>query len=118
MPVRSGVAASVVALGLLAACSSSSSPAAKDVALTSCTPSASGGHPTASGQITNHSSKDSAYVIHVKFSDASGNGAGDGVAAVAKVAPGGTASWHADDVTSVKGSVSCKISSVTRTVSV
>jgi hypothetical protein len=113
------VALTCIALATLAAaCSSSGSGAAKDVTVTSCDSSPSGGHPRASGQITNHSSKDSAYVIHVRFTDASGNGVGDGVATVAKVAPSGTASWHADDVTSAKGPVSCKVSSVTRTVSV
>ncbi len=108
----------LLAVTYLAACSSSSSAAAKDVTITSCTGSPSGAHPRASGQILNHSSKDSAYVIHVKFADSAGNGVGDGVAAVAKVAPLRTASWHADGVTSVKGPVTCKISGVTRTVSV
>jgi hypothetical protein len=99
------------------ACSSSSSKAAKDVTVTACTASATGGHPTASGRIVNHSSKASLYTIHVKFTDASGNGVGDGLAAVAKVEAGATASWHANGSLNAKGPLTCKLSSVTRNLS-
>ena len=86
-----------IVLALMAATScSSSASASKDVSITACTTSATGGHPTAEGRILNHSSKTSAYAIHVKFVDAAGNGVGDGVAAVAKVEAGKTANWHAD----------------------
>jgi hypothetical protein len=111
------VVACMIALAGASACSSSDA-ASKDVAVTSCSPSASGGHPTVTGTITNHSRKDSAYLIHVRFMDASGNRVGDGVASVAKVAPLATATWRADDVISAKGPVTCKVASVARTVSV
>jgi hypothetical protein len=102
----------------LTGCSTSGSTAAKDVTITACTAGPSGGHPTASGKILNHSSKSSLYTIHVKFSDSAGNGVGDGVAAVAKVDPGTTATWHANGSLNAKGPVKCKLSSVTRNVSI
>jgi hypothetical protein len=66
----------------------------------------------------NHSSKDSAYLIHVTFTDPAGNRVGDGVAFVAKVPAHGVATWHADDVESAKGAVTCKIASAARALSV
>lgn len=103
---------------LAVGCSTSGSTAAKDVTITACTASPTGGHPTATGEILNHSSKSSLYTIHVKFTDSSGNGVGDGVAAVAKVDPGTTAKWTASGTVNAKGPVKCKLSSVTRNVSV
>ena len=111
----------ILLLGICAlavGCSTSGSTAAKDVTITACTASPTGGHPTATGQILNHSSKSSLYTIHVKFTDSSGNGVGDGVAAVAKVDPGTTAKWTASGTVNAKGPVKCKLSSVTRNVSV
>ncbi|HEV7523981.1 MAG TPA: FxLYD domain-containing protein [Acidimicrobiia bacterium] len=101
--------ATACALALLAGCSSSKA-AAKDVTVSSCS-SPTGGHPTARGTIVNHSSKASAYTIHVTFTDASGNNVGDGLAAVAKVEPGAHASWHANGTLNAKGPLTCKISS-------
>jgi len=103
---------------LAVGCSASGSTAAKDVTITACTASPTGGHPTARGRILNHSSKSSLYTIHVKFADSSGNGVGDGVAAVAKVDPGTTANWSTRGTVNAKGPVTCKLSSVTRNVSV
>jgi hypothetical protein len=102
----------------VAGCSASNDTAKKDVTITACTADPGGGHPTARGQILNHSSKPSLYTIHVKFTDASGNGVGDGVAAVAKVDPGTTANWHATGSLSAKGKLQCSLSSVTRNISV
>jgi hypothetical protein len=102
---------------MLAGCSASGSSAAKDVTITACTAGPNEGHPTATGQILNHSSKSSLYTIHVKFTDSAGNGVGDGVAAVAKVNAGTTATWHANGSLNVKGPVKCKLSSVTRNLS-
>lgn len=99
----------------LAGCSSDSKSAKKDVTVTACTASPTGGHPKAAGQIVNHSSKSSLYTVHVKFKDASGNGVGDGVAAVAKVDPNTTAKWDATGSVDAKGPVTCALSSVTRT---
>jgi hypothetical protein len=109
--------ASVCFVAALTGCAASGSTAAKDVTITACTPSATGGHPTAAGRILNHSSKPSLYTIHVKFTDSAGNGVGDGLAAVAKVDAGSTANWHADGSLNAKGSLKCALSSVTRTVS-
>src|SRR5579862_5799411 len=109
--------AGALAIAALAGCAASSATAAKDVTITACTASPTGGRPTATGQILNHSSKASAYTIHVKFKDSAGNGVGDGVAAVAKVDHGATASWHADGTLSAKGPLTCSLSSVTRNFS-
>jgi hypothetical protein len=107
----------LVALALTAGCSSSAKAAAKkDVSITACTASPTGGHPTATGKILNHSSKASLYTIHVKFIDASGNGVGDGVAAVARVEPGATATWNATGTLNAKGKLTCELASVTRTI--
>lgn len=113
--LMAGAAACVMAA--LTGCSASGSAAKKDVTVAACTPSATGGHPTASGRIVNHSSKASLYTIHVKFTDAAGNGVGDGLAAVAKVDAGSTANWHATGSLSAKGPLKCTLSSVTRNVS-
>jgi hypothetical protein len=107
-----GVLACVAAA--LTGCSASGKTAAKDATITACTPGPSGGHPTATGRIVNHSSKSSLYTIHVKFSDSAGNSVGDGVAVVAKVDPGTTAKWHANGSLNAKGPVKCALSSVTR----
>jgi hypothetical protein len=109
--------ASACLLATLNGCAASGKTAAKDVTITACTPSPTGGHPTAKGAIVNHSSKASAYAIHVKFTDSSGNGVGDGLAAVAKVDAGATANWHATGSLGAKGPVKCALSSVTRTES-
>jgi len=107
----------VLAMAALTGCAASGSTAAKDITITACTASPSGGRPSASGQVLNHSSKASAYTIHVKFKDSAGNGVGDGFAAVAKVAAGSTATWHADGTLDAKGPLTCSLSSVTRNLS-
>jgi hypothetical protein len=107
-----------VAAGLgavLVGCSTSAS-AAKDVSISACTASPSGGHPVASGAIHNQSSKASSYTISVTFKDASGNRVSQGGAVVAKVSAGGTATWHVTGVTSAKGPVACSLGGVTRTL--
>jgi hypothetical protein len=109
--------AAVCAIGALTGCAASSKTAAKDVSITACTASPTGGHPTANGQVDNHSSKASAYTIHVKFKDSSGNSEGDGLGVIAKVGAGSTATWHADGSLSAKGPLTCSLSSVTRNVS-
>jgi hypothetical protein len=106
----------VCALAVLAFAACSSSSAKKDVTISQCKADAQGGHPTVSGQIHNHSSKASSYAIHVKFDDKSGNGVGDGVAAVGRVDSGATAQWHATGTENAKGPVKCSLASVTRTI--
>jgi hypothetical protein len=108
------VAASVLALAALGACSSSS--AKKDVTITSCKADPGGGHPTVAGSIHNHSSKASTYAVHVKLDDKSGNGVGDAAAAVARVDSGANAKWTATGSEDAKGPVTCSVASVTRTI--
>lgn len=106
--------ASACGVAIVTGCSASGPTAAKDVSITACVASPTGGHPTATGLIVNHSSKTSGYTIQVKFSDTAGNGVGDGLAAVAKVGPGSTATWHANGTVDAKGPLKCTLSSVTR----
>jgi hypothetical protein len=115
-PLLRPVGTSTLLVAALMGCSSGSS-AAKDVTIAACTPSPNGGHPSATGRILNHSTKASFYTVHVKFTDSAGNGVGDGFAAVAKVDPGTTATWRANDALNAKGPVKCALSSVTRNVS-
>jgi hypothetical protein len=115
--MRSHLVVGLVGVAALSGCAASSKTAAKDVTVTACTPSPTGGHPTAAGHIVNHSSKASVYTIHVKFKDPAGNGVGDGLAAVARVEAGATANWHATGTLSAKGPLKCTLASVTRNVS-
>jgi tripartite-type tricarboxylate transporter receptor subunit TctC len=112
-PMRDLIGATVVVVVLLAGCSASAT-AKRDVTITACTPDPTGGHPTATGRIVNHSSKSSVYTIHVKFTDSAGNRVGDGLAAVAKVDPGTAAKWHATGSVDAKGPLKCTLASVTR----
>ena len=101
---------------LVGACSKAGGSAAKDVSVGACTADPSGGNPVATGQIHNSTGKASAYVIHVKFVDSSGNTVGDGVATVARVEAHATATWRAVGTLSARGPLTCPLSSVTRTV--
>ena len=104
----------VSALAFVSCSSVGSAAARKDVSITACTASRTGNRPTVSGRIVNHSSKASLYTIHVKFKDASGNGAGDALAAVAKVEAGAQATWHATGTVNVNGAVTCTLATATR----
>jgi hypothetical protein len=99
-----------------AGCTSAGNSAEKDVSVAACTADPQGGKPTASGQINNHSSKASTYIVHVKFKDAAGNGVGDGVATVGRVDAGQTATWRTLGTQSANGPLTCSLTSVTRTV--
>jgi len=107
--------ACVVVVCAMSACTSSKT-AKKDVSVRQCAADPGGGKPTASGEITNHSSKASTYAIHVEFDDSSGNRVSDGVAAVGKVDSGGNAQWHLTGVQDAKGPLKCNLESVTRTL--
>jgi hypothetical protein len=109
-------AVAIVVQGVIGGCTAAGSSAAKDVTVTACTPDPAGGHPVATGQIKNSSSKASSYIIHVKFVDAAGNGVGDGLATVGSVNAGGTATWRAVGTQSARGPLTCRLASVTRTV--
>ena len=110
-----GVAAAAALVAVITGCAAGAS-AAKDVTLTGCQSSPSGGHPVATGRIDNHSGKSSAYAISVTFADAAGNRVSEGGAAVAKVGSGATATWHATGVATAKGPLHCTVANVTRTV--
>jgi hypothetical protein len=116
MALRRLCIAAVFALGALAAagCTSSSS-AAKDVTISGCNASPTGGRPTATGMIDNHSSKASTYAVTVSFYDSSGNRVSEGAATVGKVESGAVANFSAEGVASAKGPVTCKATSVVRT---
>ena len=109
------LALSVICVGMLLAGCASTKTVKKDVTITSCTASPTGGHPKAAGTIKNHSGKDSAYTIHVKFKDSSGNDVGDGIAAVAKVDSGTTAHWDTTGSLNAKGPVKCTFGTLLRT---
>ena len=113
-----GVVVAVSACLLPGAGCTSSKSAKKDVKITACKAGPGGGKPTASGTIVNHSSKTSAYTVHVKFKDSSGNSVGDGVSVVASVDPDETAKWDTKGSFNAKGPVTCELDSVTRNVSV
>ncbi len=105
------------ALGPLAVagCSSSSKSVSPDVTVSACRADPSGGRPTAEGNIVNHTSKASAYAFRVTFSDQSGNESSQGAVAVAKVEAGATAKWSTDGATSAKGTLTCKVTNLSRT---
>ena len=111
------VCVAVCASSVLDGCAASEKTAAKDVRVTACKADPEGGHPTAEGRIRNQSSKASAYTIHVKFKDSSGNAVGDGFSAVAKVGAGKTARWDAVGTFNAKGPLTCSLERVTRNVS-
>ena len=117
--MRPRLLAAMIALSipaLVGACSKAGSSAINDVSVEACTADPSGGIPVATGKIKNSTGKASAYVIHVKFVDSSGNGVGDGVATLASVEAHGTATWRAVGTLSARGPLTCPLSSVTRTV--
>ena len=119
MDVRRCGAAALAGLALLAASAGCSSEdddkAAGDVKVTTCEADAGGGRPTASGSISNGSSKDSAYAFRVRFTDSSGNRVSEGAVTVAKVDSGGDATWKATGVARAKGPLTCEVSGVSRT---
>jgi hypothetical protein len=122
--ITSNLAKNIGVLGVVAVCAlagtscSSSKSAKKDVKITSCKAGPGGGKPTAAGTIVNHTRKTSAYTIHVKFKDSSGNAVGDGVSIVASVDANETAKWDTKGTLNAKGPVTCSLDSVTRNVSV
>ncbi len=105
----------LASIALLGACSSDEKNADADVAVSACKPDPGGGRPSADGNITNHSSKDSSYAFRVTFNDPSGNRVSDGAVTVSEVKPGASATWHADGAQTAKGPLTCKVTNVVRT---
>jgi len=94
---------------------SNTEDAKKDVKVTDCKAATGDGKPTASGRITNHSSRTSTYVLKLSFKDAQGNDVSKGVTNVGKVDPDKSADWSMTGVTAAKGKVTCELTSVSRT---
>lgn len=109
------VLCALVAVAAGAGCSSAAKNAGADVTVSRCEADPSGGQPAAAGEITNHSSKDSAYAFRVTFIDSAGNKVSEGATSVARVEAGGTASWTAGGLAGGKGPLTCEVSSVVRT---
>jgi hypothetical protein len=107
------VAAVIIAVVVVFAKSDNS--AKRDVTVQACNPDVNGAKPTASGQIVNHSSKTSNYVVRLKFTDAQGNQVAEGVNGVKAVAPGATASWTLKGDRAANGPVKCIVTGVSRT---
>ena len=109
------VAAAIVVGVVVFTGSSSSKPAKDDVTVQACNADPAGGKPTASGQILNHTSKPSNYVIRLEFLDAQGNQVSEGVNAVKDVEPNATASWTLTGAREARGPLKCEVTGVTRT---
>jgi hypothetical protein len=97
----------------LLACSSSKPTG--DVKVSSCEADPGGGNPKADGEVTNNSSKDSAFVIRIGFYDSSGNRVSDGADALSGVGANTSAAWHVTGAASAKGPLTCKVLDVRRT---
>jgi hypothetical protein len=102
--------AAVLTTALLA-CSSKTTSAT----VSSCQADPGGGNPKAEGQVTNDSSKDSAFVIRIGFYDSSGNRVSDGADSLSGVGAHTSAPWHVTGATSAKGPLTCKVLDVRRT---
>lgn len=89
--------------------------AKKDVTVKTCKADPQGGKPKASGQILNHSSKTSNYVVKIKFNDAQGNSLSEGAAPVQSVDADKTAAWELTGDRSAKGPLKCVLTGVSRT---
>lgn len=106
----------VAVLAVILAHKNSASDAAKqDVTVSACKANPGGGKPKAMGQIVNHSSKTSNYVVQVKFLDAEGNQVAEGADAVRGVKALETSNFTLEGDRSAKGQLKCEVSGVTRT---
>jgi hypothetical protein len=86
-----------------------------DVTVGVCAHDSTGGRPNAEGRIINNSSQDSAYAFRVTFIDTAGNKVSEGAVTVAKVPPGGQATWRTEGVTAARGPLVCDLSEISRT---
>lgn len=113
--LRLTAAAALGGVGLLGCGGESSNSESDDVVVTACNAAAAGGKPSASGTISNTTSKASGYSFRVQFLDPSGNEVSQGADGVVKVDAGGTATWDLEGITSANGPVTCKVTNITRT---
>jgi hypothetical protein len=85
-----------------------------DVELVKCGVDEFGQFPQAELKVTNHSSKDSNYVISVEFLDGSGTRKAEGTAALNNLAPKQTAEEKAVGLSKAPSDLKCKITDVKR----
>ncbi len=88
-------------------------PPPDDVQLGECTGNDFGG-PTATGTLTNHTSKQSHYSINVNFTDAAGVIIAQGWAYVSNIPPGASATWEAMSFDMDAVAASCAVAEVER----
>jgi hypothetical protein len=120
---RRGIAALLIGLVIVAAVivvavvvfAKDDNSAKGDVTVQACNADTAGNKPTASGQILNHSSETSNYLIRLKFTDAQGNQVAEGANGVKSVAPGASATWELKGDRDAKGPLQCKVTGVSRT---
>jgi hypothetical protein len=100
--------------GIKSSSFNTTNPPQKDISAKdmTCTTDASG-NMTASGQLTNHSSKSSSYLVEISFRQ---NGSEIGTASdlVLGVDAGKTGSWSATSTVGASGGFTCKIYSIDR----
>lgn len=109
-----GVTAIVLAAAiLLPGCSKKST---SEATITACKADSGGGKPTAEGQVTNSSSKGSAFLIRIGFYDSSGNRVSEGADTVSGVGAGSSAPWHVTGAADANGKLTCKVLEVRRSV--
>ena len=92
--------------------------AGNDVKIDSCEVDPTTGFPAAKITITNHSSKTSNYAVQVEFVNAGGTRLDEGLAATNNLASGQASEETAQGTTQVSGTISCKVTDVTRYASV
>jgi hypothetical protein len=92
-------------------------PPQDDVTLETCEAAPTVGLTTARGSILNHSSETSTYFIEVNVLDPAGTVIGNGIASVANVPAGGTATWEAPTASTHAEGVTCDLAEVNRVAS-
>lgn len=109
--------ATALGVSILPGCSDdgTAGPEDGDVTVTACAGDPAGGRPRAEGAIANRSSQPSAYTFRVRFLDPAGNEVSQATNAVARVEPGGTATWRLEGGESASGALRCEVDNVTRT---
>ncbi|MEA2704546.1 MAG: hypothetical protein QOJ69_63 [Actinomycetota bacterium] len=103
----------VAVAGAIAGCGTSKST--DDAKVTTCVADPGGGQPTATGTVLNSSSETSTFVLKIGFYDTSDNRVSDAVVNVGDVEANQTGQWQTTGLTSAKGPLTCKVTSLNRT---
>lgn len=85
-----------------------------DVKITGCHIDPDLNFASASVTITNRSSKPSNYIVQIEFTDSHGTRLDEGTAATNNLAPGQAAKETAQGTTEVHGTITCRVTDVTR----